>query len=469
MDMINPASGRSPLLAGWRLALALILAAVAGWQPGLSARAADPGLRVVAVETFLADIAQQVAGDRLTITALMPIGVDPHSFEPAPGDMSTVADSQVLIINGAGFEEFLEELLENVGGERHMIEAAAGMVSRTAREGEVAMMSDEERASALCSVLAEAEPAAGRAGAELAAALLLEAAPAEDADRPTAEAEHQHGPELFRLTLPLESEGRYGGFVSFDVAHAGEFEIAAAGGQLSLYSPDGSALEAEGGFPIACAGLEQVVVFDLAPGSYVLQLSAFETAEVPLALGMAAGHHHHEADPHFWLDPNLTIRYVENIRDGLSQVDREGAATYAANAAAYIEQLKALDAWIVEQVQQVPPERRLLVTNHESFGYFADRYGFKIVGTVLPSVSSSASPSAQQLARLVEHIRASGAPAVFLETGSDARLAEQVAAETGAKVVSDLYTHSLTEPAGPAPSYLAMMRHNVTQIVNAMK
>lgn len=326
MSIRIPISKRLTSRAVWRLALSLVVVIAVGHLPGVAAQAAEPGLRVLAVETFLADIAQQVAADRLTITALMPVGADPHSFEPAPGDMSRVADSQVLIINGAGFEAFLEELLANVDGERTVIEASAGLVSRAAREGEAAMMSDE-----------------------------------------------------------------------------------------------------------------------------------------------GDGQHQHEADPHFWLDPNLVIRYVENIRDGLSQVDPEGASVYAANAAAYIEQLKALDAWIVEQVQQVPPERRLLVTNHESFGYFADRYGFKIVGAVLPSVSTGASPSAQQLARLVDHIRASGAPAIFLETGSDTRLAEQVAAETGARVVSDLYTHSLTEPDGPAPSYLAMMRHNVTQIVNALK
>ena len=462
---------RRRLLAFLRGGLALMLAVAALGLPGAPAQAAGPGLHVVAVETFLADIARQVAGERLTITALMPIGADPHSFEPAPGDMTRVADSQVLIINGAGFEEFLTELLENVGGERHVIEAAAGLTSRTAREGEEAMMSDEEKAEVLCSIVADMQPEPLKAGADLTSATPLAAEPADESARPASEAsevEHEHGMHFLRLSLPLAGEDGYAGFVSFQAAHAGDYEIATASGQLTLQASDGATLEAESSFPMACAGLEQVSLFELAPGTYRLQLSAFKAPEVPLLLGMAAGHHH-EADPHFWLDPNLTIRYVENIRDGLSQVDPDGAADYATNAAAYIQQLKELDAWIVEQVQQIPPERRLLVTNHESFGYFADRYGFKIVGTVLPSVSTGASPSAQQLARLIDRIRASGAPAVFLETGSDPRLAEQVAAETGAKVVTDLYTHSLTEPDGPAPSYLAMMRHNVTQIVNALK
>ena len=100
------------------------------------------------------------------------------------------------------------------------------------------------------------------------------------------------------------------------------------------------------------------------------------------------------------------IKYTENIRDGLSQADPAGKDVYAKNAEAYIGKLRELDTWIAGQVQQVPEARRLLVTNHESFGYFADRYGFRVVGTVIPSVSTGASPSAQQLARLVDRLKA---------------------------------------------------------------
>ncbi len=96
---------------------------------GLSAATEPPradALRVIAVENFLADVAQQVAGDRLKVTALMPIGVDPHSFEPTPVDVKKVADCNVLIVNGAGFEEFLDELLENAGGAPKVIEPRPG-------------------------------------------------------------------------------------------------------------------------------------------------------------------------------------------------------------------------------------------------------------------------------------------------------------------------------------------------------
>ena len=266
--------------------------------------------RLLAVESFLADIAQNVAGDRLTVEALIPLGVDPHAFQPTPRDAAKVADCSVLIVNGAGIEAFLDPLLANAGGERTVITASAGLTPR-----------------------------------------------------PDAQGEHPQG------------------------------------------------------------------------------------------------------DPHFWLDPNRVIQYVENIRAGLSQADPEGASVYAANAAAYIEQLKALDLWIAQQAATVQPERRLLVTNHESLGYFADRYGFTVVGAVIPSVSTDASPTAQQMAALIEQIKATGAPAIFLETGANPQLAQQIAAETGVKVVADLYTHSLSAPDGPAPTYIDMMKYNVSRIV----
>jgi manganese/iron transport system substrate-binding protein len=128
-----------------------------------------------------------------------------------------------------------------------------------------------------------------------------------------------------------------------------------------------------------------------------------------------------------------------------------------------------LDNWIKAQVSQIPPEKRLLVTNHESFGYFADRYGFTIAGTVIPSTSSEASPSAQQMAALIDHIKLTGVKAIFLETGANSQLADQIAQETGAKVVTDLYTHSITERGGEVPSYIEMMKHNVRLIVEALK
>jgi ABC-type Zn uptake system ZnuABC Zn-binding protein ZnuA len=173
-------------------------------------------------------------------------------------------------------------------------------------------------------------------------------------------------------------------------------------------------------------------------------------------------------DPHMWLDANRVTRYVENIRDGLIQADPDGAEIYTANAAAYIEQLIELDNWIWKQVQNIPAERRLLVTNHEAMGYFAEHYGFTVVSSILPSFSSEAGVSAQEIAAAIKTVKSSGAPAIFLGEVENADLADQIASETDVKVVNTLYLESLTD-GEPAPTYIDMMKYNVTQIVDALK
>ena len=271
-------------------------------------------LRVLAVESFLADITRNVSGNRLVIESLIPVDADPHAYQPSPQDAVKIAAADVLVVNGANLESFLAPLLRNISEKQLVITASSGI---TLRKGD-------------------------------------------------------------------------------------------------------SALNPEG-------------------------------------------------DPHLWLDPNYVITYVENIRDGLSKADPSGSAIYAANALEYIGELKQLDAWIKSQVQNIPQARRLLVTNHETFGYFAERYGFTIVGAIVPSVTSGAAPSAQQLAALINQIRSTGAPAIFLEKGVNPQLADQIASETGVKVITDLYTHSLSSQGGPASIYLDMIRYDVNAIVEALR
>jgi ABC-type Zn uptake system ZnuABC Zn-binding protein ZnuA len=453
----------------------ILLAALAACQPAATpapvtsqdtdaAGPAAPQLSVLAAESFIADMAQNVAGDRLSVQTLMPLGLDPHAFEPTPQDVARIADSQVLIVNGGGFEEWLQEVLDNAGGQRQVIEASAGLASRAAREGEEAVMTDAERADAICAELAGQEPEALSAGADAASA-------AEMGEEHEGE-EHEHGMELLAVMLNPEAGGQYGGYIILHAEEGGDFVIATAGGALAISGPDGQPIAAEATLtlPDGCQGLAEAGVFELEPGEHLVQMSGFAGDSAPLLFGAAGGHHHHDAgDPHFWLDPVNAIAYVETIRDGLTAADPAGKEVYAANAAAYIAQLQELDAFIAQQVEQIPAERRQIVTNHESFGYFADRYGFTIIGTVVPSVSTGSAPSAQQLARLVDQVRATGAPAIFLETGANSQLADQVARETGIKVVTDLFTHSITPPDGLAPTYIAMMRHNTQVIVDALK
>ncbi len=174
-----------------------------------------------------------------------------------------------------------------------------------------------------------------------------------------------------------------------------------------------------------------------------------------------------EEDPHVWLDPVLVRdHYLPNLVKGLSSLLPEAETVMQSNAEDYRRKLDDLDRWIEEQVNSIPQGRRLLVTNHETFGWFARRYGFTVVGTLLPGQHTEGAPSAERLASLVAAVKQSGAPAVFLETGSEPDLADQIARETGVSVVTDLYTHSLGEGVR---SYIEMMEWNVKSIVDALR
>ena len=159
---------------------------------------------------------------------------------------------------------------------------------------------------------------------------------------------------------------------------------------------------------------------------------------------------------------------VDAIEAQLSTIDPEGRSFYQANAAAYNRELDALHAWIQQEVARLPEERRLLVTSHDSFQYFARLYGFEVVGTVMP-VTTEVEPTAQELAHLIETIKHEGVPAVFAEKSHSQRLAKRIAEETGAKLIGGLHTGSLGEPGGEAGTYLDLMRYNVRTIVEALQ
>lgn len=180
-------------------------------------------------------------------------------------------------------------------------------------------------------------------------------------------------------------------------------------------------------------------------------------------------HHHGEDDPHIWHSVPNVILMVENIRDGLAAADPGRANVYAANAEAKIADLQALDAWVREQVATLPEERRKLVTSHDTFGYFADTYGFEIVGTALGSLSTEAGdPSARQIAQLVAQIQETGVPAIFAENVANPALMESIAAEAGVALAPPLYSDALGAPGTPGATYDGMMRSNVETIVGAL-
>jgi ABC-type Zn uptake system ZnuABC Zn-binding protein ZnuA len=181
-------------------------------------------------------------------------------------------------------------------------------------------------------------------------------------------------------------------------------------------------------------------------------------------------HGHGEFDPHIWHSTANAAVMVKNIQNALSTVDPANAATYQANAEKYLAEIAALEAFIKEQANSLPAERRKLVTSHDTFGYFARDYGFEIVGTALGSISTeSGDPAADQLAKLVNEIKAAGVPSIFAENVANEKLMSQIATEAGVKLAPTLYTDALGKPGSAGETYLKMMRYNVEIIVAALR
>ncbi len=206
--------------------------------------------------------------------------------------------------------------------------------------------------------------------------------------------------------------------------------------------------------------------------------NAGSTAEIVAlsdGLPLLEGHGHesedeegHGYDPHTWTSPRNVLAWIPLIETALSKHDPANAAVYHERAAAYRQELEALDRWVTEQISQIPPERRRLVTDHLVFGYLAEHYGLQQVGAAVPSFSTLAEPSAQELAKLEDAIRTLNVPAIFVGNTVNPTLAERIAADTGIRVVP-LYTGSLTDENGPVPTYVDYIRYNVTAIVEALR
>jgi ABC-type Zn uptake system ZnuABC Zn-binding protein ZnuA len=270
-------------------------------------------LQVLATTTIVGDVVSQVGGDYIDLNILMPVGTDPHDFQPRPQDAAALVAARIIFSSGAGLETILQPLLDSTGATGKLVEVSSGI-------------------------------------------------------------------KLLQL-----------------------------------------------------------------PGS-----------------------NQETGDPHTWMDPNNVIIWTQNIAAALSAADPAHSASYQTNAETYIASLRSLDTWIRTEVARIPPQNRLLVSDHAVLGYFAVQYSFTQEGTITGSFSSEAAPSARELAALEDKIRQTGVRALFVSEAVNQTMANQVAADTGIKAVW-IYHASLTASAGPAASYLEFMRYNVTAIVNALK
>jgi zinc/manganese transport system substrate-binding protein len=180
-------------------------------------------------------------------------------------------------------------------------------------------------------------------------------------------------------------------------------------------------------------------------------------------------HDHGEFDPHLWWNPMNVVQYVYRIRNALSSADPSGANLYWSNAARYARELANLDAWAKLEVAKIPTKNKKIITNHDALGYLADRYGFRVVGTVIPGGGTERAPSARETANLIRLIRREQVKAIFTENTVNAKLAESIAKETGAKIAPSLYTDSLGALGSSGETYQKAFRHNITTLVAALR
>jgi zinc/manganese transport system substrate-binding protein len=170
-------------------------------------------------------------------------------------------------------------------------------------------------------------------------------------------------------------------------------------------------------------------------------------------------------DPHWWHDPTLFERAALDLAAKLGQVDPDGRAAFERNAADYVSRIKLMDASNQQLIASVPPDRRKLVTNHDAFGYFAAHYGISIVGSVIPSLSTAAQPSAKGVADLIERIRATHVNAIFTESSLNPSLEQRIAEEAGVRVYANLYGDTLGPAGSPGATYIDMERWNMRAMV----
>jgi len=177
-----------------------------------------------------------------------------------------------------------------------------------------------------------------------------------------------------------------------------------------------------------------------------------------------------DVDPHAWHDVKNVMLMTQRIRDGLMAIDPQHATYYQENAQGYLHELSNLDLWVDETLRDIQDERRQLVTSHDALGYFAKRYGFKVIGAVIPSATTEAEdPSAEHIARLLNLVKSSGVKAIFAENIHNAKLMKMLSKETGVVLAPKLYTDALGQQKSEGETYIKMMRHNVLIFAEYLK
>ena len=365
-----------------------------------------PQIQVVTTSIIVADWVENVGGDHVEVFSLLPVGGDPHTFQPGARDVARIADADIVLSIGLGLEGgWLNDLLKNAAANPDSIVETGEIVEPIEfAEGHAEEVELLEGISHVVDEVEEGE-ISPKEGLEEIKELLAEGGEEEGDD-------HEGEEELPAMVLEIITK-----------VDGGQMK-----GEDAIKAIEGLTSEGE---------------------------------------DEHEGHGHGLEDPHYWFDPLRVKLVVNDIAARLSVLNPGRGDMFRANADAYNSKLDELHAWTEQQVSTVPEEDKLLVTSHDSYGYFANLYGFEIVGVVL-SGTTDVEPSAGDLADLVEEVKESGVQVVFGETTVSERLAIAVARESGAELVR-LYSGSLGPKGSGAATYIEMMRTNVGRIVEGLK
>ena len=396
----------------------------------LEQESATPAVSVVATTNIVSDWVRNIGGDNVEVFSLVPVGSDPHTFQPGARDVARVADADLVLSIGLGLEEgWLRDLLQNAARDPSTIVELGEIVDplefAAYHADEVALL---EEISHVIHEVEEGEisPEVGLEEIEALVEMTEENEGEHHEEEGDEEGEEHH-----------EEEG--------DEAEEGEHHEEEELPQMVIGIVD----------QVRDGRMEADVAIEAIEGMVGEGEEEHED------------HGHGLEDPHFWFDPLRVKLAVNDIAARLSELDPAHSDVYTTNASAYNGKLDELHGWTEEQVNLVPDDRKVLVTSHDSLGYFASLYGFDVVAVIL-SITTDVEPSPEDLAHVVEEIMESRAPAVFGETTVSERLASAVAAESGARLVR-LYSGSLGTEGSGADTYIDMVRTNVARIVEALR
>jgi zinc/manganese transport system substrate-binding protein len=278
---------------------------------------------------------------------------------------------------------------------------------------------------------------------------------------------------LALLASPLRAADRLNVVASFSIL--GDFVRNVGGERVNLTTLVGPGSDVHVYAPApsdakTVAAAQLLIVNGLGLEGWLPRLVQSSGSKAPIATattGIAALKSGFDSDPHAWQSVTNAKVYVANIRDALAGADPAGAEGFRDRAERYLTELDALDHEVRDAVGKIPPARRKVISTHDAFGYFAAAYGIAFIAPL--GVSTESEPSARDIARIIGQVKAAKIPAVFLENNSDDRLVGRIAAETGAVIGGTLFSDSLTTEKGDAPTYIAMVRHNIKALTSALE